>query len=93
MSTEANLQLRTDPDVVDTALDEGEIALLHLGSKMYYSLNGTGARIWSGLKQGLSVDAMCHRLEEEFGLDPEHAERSVAAFVDELLRHRLIQRC
>ena len=49
-------QVRLDPEVVDTELDEGEVALLHLGTKTYFSLNLTGGRIWRHLKQGLSLD-------------------------------------
>ena len=41
-------RVRLHPEVVDTELDEGEVVLLHLESKMYYSLNPTGQRIWQG---------------------------------------------
>ena len=44
--------IRPHSQVVDTKLDEGEVVLLHLESKMYYSLNPTGERIWQGLKEG-----------------------------------------
>ena len=37
-----NQKLRANPDVVDTKL-EGEVVLLHLKSKIYYSLNLTGS--------------------------------------------------
>ena len=43
------------PQVVDTELDEGEVVLLHLESKTYYSLNPTG-RDRQGLKQGLTLN-------------------------------------
>src|SRR5699024_3655181 len=48
--------LRPDPDVVDTELGEGEVALLHLGTRTYFSLNVTGARVWHHLKRGLTLD-------------------------------------
>ncbi len=47
--------IRPHSQVVDTKLDEGEVVLLHLESKMYYSLNPTGERIWQGLKEGLTL--------------------------------------
>ena len=50
--TTLDQKLRLHPDVVDTKLDEDEIVLLHLKSKLYYSLNLTGGRIWQGLKDG-----------------------------------------
>jgi len=33
-------QVRPDPDVVDTDIDDGEVALLQLGTNTYFSLNG-----------------------------------------------------
>ena len=49
-------RFRTHPEVVDTTLEEQEVVLLQLESMRYYSLNLTGARIWQGLKQGLSLE-------------------------------------
>jgi hypothetical protein len=85
-------QVRPDPEVVDTEIDEGEVALLHLGTKTYFSLNRTGARIWSHLKQGLSLDEVSNRLQAEFDVDREHADRSVNRLVEELIRNNLAQR-
>ena len=48
-------RVRPHPEVVDTMLDGGEVVLLHLESKTYYSLNLTGERIWQRLKQGLTL--------------------------------------
>jgi hypothetical protein len=42
--------------VVDTKLDDGEVVLLHLEGKHYFSLNLTGGRIWQGVKQGLRLN-------------------------------------
>ena len=85
-------QVRPDPEVVDTDIDEGEVALLHLGTKTYFSLNVTGARIWRHLKQGLSLDDVSSRLQAEFDVDRAHADRSVNQLVDELVRNNLAQR-
>jgi hypothetical protein len=84
--------LRPDPEVVDTDIDEGEVALLHLGTKTYFSLNVTGARIWRYLKDGLSLEEVSRRLQEEFEVDAAQADRSVSQLVEELLRHSLAQR-
>jgi Coenzyme PQQ synthesis protein D (PqqD) len=47
-------------------VDEGEVVLLHLDSKTYYSLNLTGERIWQGLKEGLTLKEISRRLQGEF---------------------------
>jgi hypothetical protein len=77
-------------DVVDTKVDEGEVVLLHLESKMYYSLNPTGERIWQGLKEGLSLREISRRLQEEFEVDEDRAERSVLDLVNELCEQKLV---
>lgn len=84
-------KFRLHPQVVDTKLDEGEVVLLHLDSKIYYSLNLTGERIWQGLKDGLTSKEISRRLQEEFDVDAERAERSVLELVDELSQQKLVQ--
>lgn len=83
-------KVRPHAQVVDTRLDEGEVVLLHLDSKTYYSLNPTGARIWSGLKEGLSLRQVSQRLQEEFDVDGENADRSVLDLVHDLIRQKLV---
>ena len=83
--------VRAHSEVVDTKLDEGEVVLLHLESKMYYSLNPTGERIWHGLKEGLSLREISRRLQEEFDVDADRADRSVVDLVDELIEQKLVQ--
>ena len=62
-------KLRPHPDAVDTELDGDEVALLHLETKSYYSLNLTGMRIWQGLKQGLSLREISRLLQDEFRVE------------------------
>jgi hypothetical protein len=84
-------KLRPHPEVVDTELDEGEVVLLHLQSKTYYSLNRTGARIWQGVKQGVTLQEISRRLHAEFDVEENAAERSVLNLADELLQQQLVQ--
>lgn len=84
-------KVRPHSEVVDTKLDEGEVVLLHLESKTYYSLNLTGERVWQGLKQGLSLREISQRLQEEFDVDADRADRSVLSLVDELSQQKLLE--
>jgi Coenzyme PQQ synthesis protein D (PqqD) len=79
------------PEVVDTELEGGEMVLLHLESKTYYSLNLTGMRIWQGLKEGLPLREVSRRLQEEFEVGGDRADRSVLALMDELFQQHLVQ--
>jgi hypothetical protein len=81
--------VRPHSQVVDTKLDEGEVVLLHLESKMYFSLNPTGERIWQGLKDGLSLGEISRTLQEEFDVDSGEADKSVLDLVNELCEQKL----
>jgi hypothetical protein len=83
--------VRLAPAVVDTELDQGEIALLHLETKTYFTLNRTAGRIWQLLKEGLNPTDVSRRLQEEFNIDPVSADVSVGRLVDELVRNNLAQ--
>lgn len=84
-------QVRPHPEVVDTELDTGETVLLQLESTTYFSLNTTGTRIWQGLKQGWTLQAISQQLQAEFAVEAEHANRSVLALINELLAQTLVQ--
>jgi hypothetical protein len=77
---------------VDTELEEGETVLLHLESKTYYSLNATGTHIWQGLKAGISLQEISHRLQATFAVEGARADRSVLTLVHELVQHQLVQK-
>jgi len=79
-------------EVVDTTLDDGEVVLLHLESKMYYSLNSTGEQIWRGLKEGVSLNEISQRLQDEFDVSEQDADRSVVDLVNELCEQKLALR-
>ena len=84
-------KIQPHAQVVDTQLDNGEVVLLHLDSKTYFSLNITGERIWQGVKQGLSLREISQRLQEEFDVDAEKAESSVLELIQELADQKLVQ--
>ena len=75
--TTLDQKLRLHPDVVDTRLED-EIVLLHLKSKLYFSLNLTGGRIWQGIKEDLSLKEISARLQTEFAVE---AEQATAAYL------------
>ena len=88
--TTLDQKLRLHPDVVDTKLED-EVVLLHLKSKLYFSLNLTGGRIWQGIKEDLSLKEISARLQTEFAVEAEQANRSVLALVDELSQQQLVE--
>ena len=78
-----------NPDVIATPLND-EIALLHLGSQHYYSLNETGCFIWQRLEQGQTLGAIRAALEAHYDLTPNQAAQSLTHLLTDLLQERLI---
>jgi hypothetical protein len=87
-----NEQIRPDHEVVDTELEGQETVLLHLQNKVYFSLNATGTRIWRGMKENLTLSQISQRLQEEFEIEAEVAQRSVLALAHELCEQKLARR-
>ena len=84
-------KLCPDPDVVDTELDSDELVLLHLGSKTYYSLNGSGMKVWHALKRGLSLGEISRSMQEEFEVDSKTADQGVLRIASELAEEKLLR--
>ena len=86
-----NHKVKPDPDVVCTELGNKEAVLLHLKTKMYYSLNETGLRIWQLLNDGLTLNEISERLQQEFDVTPEKARESVMNLINELIAEKLVE--
>jgi coenzyme PQQ synthesis protein D (PqqD) len=84
-------QLRPHADVVDTELDAQETVLLHLYSKLYYTLNPTGTLIWQGLKKQLSLGQISRQLQLQFEVEAETADSSVLRLAEELCLQQLVE--
>jgi Coenzyme PQQ synthesis protein D (PqqD) len=83
---------QSHPQVIFTPMDEEDGLLLHLDTKLYYSLNGTGRLLWEGLAGGLTGDDLARRLSATYEVDAPQAVAEVRRFADELLAERLLQR-
>ncbi len=85
-------RVRPHPEVVDTELEGEGAVLLHLENQIYFSLNETGTLIWKAMKQGLTLQEICHRLQEEFHVGKDQAEQSVLALTRDLAQQKLVQK-
>ena len=74
------------------SIHENGIVILHVGSGCVYTANTTGARIWRGVEQRLSLDAMADGISAEYQIGRTTAGEHVASFVVELERHSLVMR-
>lgn len=84
-------KLKPSPDVVVTELENKEAVLLHLGTKMYFSLNETGLLIWQLISSNLTIEEISERLQWEFDITPEKAKESVINLINELITEKLVE--
>ena len=85
----ANDKATPDSDVIVTELD-GEAVLLHLDTKLYFSLNAMGVTIWKLLDEGLTLGQIGERLFQEYDVTPEKARQCVVDLVDQLNDEQLV---
>lgn len=64
--------------------------LLDVGTGKYYSLNIVGSAVWSGLRQGHTIEEIAGNLMTRFNLPSEKIRTDVVVFVERLLELRLI---
>ena len=92
MSNEiSNLTFMTTPEAESSFHDDG-VVILHTGKGSLFSSNRTGAQIWRGVEQKLSVDVIAQQICGEYQIELNTAREHTFNFVAQLQRHALIQR-
>lgn len=77
-------------DQVSTDLG-GEVAILHLTTGVYYSLNEVGARVWDLIQESQPVGNVLETLLDEYEVAPEDCERHLLTILEELREEKLIK--
>jgi hypothetical protein len=68
-----------------------EVVLLQLDTGLYYTLAGTGARMWTLLGRHGELEPVVAAVAEEFAADPTEVHRDLLALVSELSVARLVE--
>jgi len=87
----SDLSVSVNPEASASFHDDG-IVILHTGKGSLFTSNVTGARIWRGVEQQLSLEAIAEEISGEFQIAPTTAREHTISFLAELERHTLIQR-
>jgi hypothetical protein len=86
-----DFSLTVNPEATASIHDSG-IVILHIGNGRFYASNGTGARIWRGVEERRSLEAITDEISDEYQVARGTAREHVIRFLAELERHTLIQR-
>lgn len=81
-------------DVFFSELGDGTGALLHLHSKVYFTLNPTARTVWNKLvacgESGASISALAKTLSQRFRVDTQQAVDDVRSLLQVLLDEELV---
>lgn len=84
--------LRAEPRVVFTEMNDGTGLLLHLGTKLYFTLNRTGVHVWKALESAPRSRAqLVDGLVARFECTPEQVEADLSPLLDEMIGERLVR--
>lgn len=82
---------RVEERVILTELSDGGGMLLHLGTKMYFTLNDTGVTVWKALATAPQAKASLGAvLAAEYDCTQAQAERDLEALLEELIGEALV---
>ena len=83
--------LTAESRVVLTELNDGTGLLLHLGSKLYFTLNRSGVLIWKAIVRGGSTRArLIQQVTDTFDTSAADVERDLDVLLDEMFAEQLV---
>ncbi|MGE0666727.1 MAG: PqqD family protein [Sphingomonadales bacterium] len=78
-----------EPDVTAKVMD-GEAVIIHLGTGIYYSMDGVGCAVWECITAGGDVDAIAGSLADRYGIDRSVASADVGRLIEDLIDQQLV---
>jgi len=91
MTNQSDFSFTVSPEAAASFHDDG-IVILHAGQGRLFSSNGTGARIWRGLEQQLTLEAIAEEISGEYQIARTIAREHTLNFLTVLEQHALIQK-
>lgn len=84
-----DMMISANSDVVSCTLGSGA-ALLDLRTGTYFSVNDTGAKVWSLMGQQVSFEDLTQRMLEAYAVDADILRNDLQALVQELSSRGLV---
>lgn len=82
--------LKHSPQVAWRRIDD-EVILLHLDSSDYFNTNPVGHLVWEKIGAGKTLGDIQRAVCAEFDVTPEKAARDIEAFVQQLMKRKLLK--
>ena len=71
-------------------LADGEVVLMHIENGRFFTLSGTGRRVWELIDGPIAIGAIVARLADEYAVDHDACLRDVVALCERLDAGQLI---
>lgn len=78
-----------EPQVTAKVMD-GEAVIIHLGTGIYYSMEGVGCSVWESITSGSDTDSIAESVAGRYGVDREMAAADIERLVSELIAQELV---
>lgn len=83
-------KVRIEDGQVTAKVMDGEAIIIHLGTGVYYSMDGIGAAVWQAIEAGAAPDAIAGHLAARYGMDADAAEGELSRLFAELAAEQLV---
>ena len=80
------------PENVISEAFEDEVVLLNLNTGFYFSLTGTGAKIWELLGRSEDLTAIRAAILADYAVEPDSLDEDLRQLVAQLTEHGLVRR-
>ena len=78
-----------EPQVTAKVMD-GEAVIIHLGTGVYYSMEGVGCLVWQGITSGHDTAAIVDGIMDRYGIERGVAEADIGRLLGELVAQDLV---
>jgi coenzyme PQQ synthesis protein D (PqqD) len=85
------MRLEANKPTVISETIEGETIIIHLGTGTYYSLEGSGADVWSALESSATAQEIAERLEAQYDVEGGEALSAVESVLTDLSSEELVR--
>jgi hypothetical protein len=87
----SDLSFTLSPEAAASFHDDG-VVILHTGKGSLFTANRIGARIWRGIEQQLSLEAIANGITDAYQVASNTAREHTIRFLAQLEQQTLIQR-
>jgi hypothetical protein len=87
----SNIKFIPNPEASTSFHDDG-VVILHTGKGSLFTANRIGARIWRGIEQQLSLEAIANGVSDAYQVASSTAREHTICFLAQLEQQTLIQR-